>query len=57
MKVDLFDFELPKELIAIRPAPSRDGARLLVVNGNNISDKAVTQLSDYASSGDLMIFN
>ena len=57
MKVDLFDFELPKELIAIRPAPSRDGARLLVVKGNNISDKVVTQLSDYISPGDLMIFN
>ncbi|PCI31745.1 MAG: hypothetical protein COB54_09215, partial [Alphaproteobacteria bacterium] len=30
MKVDIFDFELPKELIALRPARTRDGARLLV---------------------------
>ncbi|MCC3860106.1 tRNA preQ1(34) S-adenosylmethionine ribosyltransferase-isomerase QueA [Pseudemcibacter aquimaris] len=57
MKVDQFDFELPKELIAIRPAPSRDGARLLVVNGKSISDSKVTELPDNINPGDLMIFN
>lgn len=62
MKVDQFDFELPKKLIAIRPAPSRDGARLLVVDGNSldgniIDDKQVTDLPDFINSGDLMIFN
>lgn len=57
MKVDQFDFELPKELIAIRPAASRDGARLLVVNEKSFEDKTVTDLADFLNSGDLMIFN
>jgi len=57
MKVDQFDFELPKELIAIRPAASRDGARLLVVKGNDQTDQTVSNLPDHLSAGDLMIFN
>lgn len=57
MKVDKFDFELPKELIAIRPAPSRDGARLLVVKGKSLSDKLVSDLPTFINAGDLMIFN
>lgn len=57
MKVDQFDFELPKELIAIRPAPSRDGARLLVVNGNELKDSDVKGLPDFINAGDLMVFN
>lgn len=57
MKVDQFDFELPKELIAIRPAPSRDGARLLVVDGKSLDDQKVTDLPDFINPGDLMIFN
>ncbi len=57
MKVDQFNFELPKELIAIRPAASRDGARLLVVKGKDQTDRMVTNLSDFLSAGDLMIFN
>ena len=31
MQVDLFDFDLPEELIALRPAVPRDSARLLHV--------------------------
>jgi len=57
MKVDQFDFELPKELIAIRPAPSRDGARFLVVKGSNLSDKMVTDIAGYINPGDMMVFN
>ncbi|MDG1995899.1 MAG: tRNA preQ1(34) S-adenosylmethionine ribosyltransferase-isomerase QueA [Emcibacteraceae bacterium] len=57
MKVDQFDFELPKELIAIRPAPSRDGARLLVVHGNSLKDKFVNELPTFINAGDLMVFN
>ena len=34
MRVDLFDFELPPERIALRPARPRDAARMLVVDGN-----------------------
>ena len=47
MDVDLFNFELPKKLIALRPASSRDGARLLVVDGKNLEDKIVSQIPDY----------
>ncbi len=57
MKVDLFDFELPRELIALRPAPTRDGARLLVVKGNIREDRQVTDLSDYLQDGDVLVFN
>ncbi|MCP5381964.1 MAG: tRNA preQ1(34) S-adenosylmethionine ribosyltransferase-isomerase QueA [Kordiimonadaceae bacterium] len=57
MKVEQFDFELPKELIALRPAATRDGARLLVVKGEELSDRSVTDLTDYINTGDLMIFN
>jgi S-adenosylmethionine:tRNA ribosyltransferase-isomerase len=44
MRVDLFDFELPAELIALRPAKPRDSARLLVVDAERISDRAVLDL-------------
>ena len=57
MKVDQFDFELPKELVAIRPATKRDGARLLVVNDKQRQDKMVKELPDFINPGDLMIFN
>jgi len=57
MKVEQFDFELPRELIAIRPAADRDGARLLVVGGTSLEDKMVSELADFINPGDLMIFN
>ena len=38
MKVDLFDFELPPERIALRPASPRDSARLLVLDGDDTRD-------------------
>ncbi|MET0291351.1 MAG: ATP-binding cassette domain-containing protein, partial [Steroidobacteraceae bacterium] len=37
MNVDLFDFELPPERIALRPASPRDAARLLLLDGGRIS--------------------
>lgn len=57
MKVDLFDFELPKELIALRPVATRDGARFLVVKGNSLEDRHVSDLLDYLQEGDVMVFN
>ena len=39
MRVDLFDFELPPERIALRPARPRDSARLLLVDGARIADR------------------
>ena len=57
MRVDLFDFELPAELIALRPAKPRDSARLLAVEGDRISDRAVLDLPNLLRAGDVLVFN
>jgi S-adenosylmethionine:tRNA ribosyltransferase-isomerase len=58
MKVDLFDFELPEERIALRPAEPRDTAKLLVVRpGDALEDRIVRDLPDLLEPGDLLIFN
>ena len=50
MRVDLFDFELPHDRIALRPARPRDSARLLLVKGSEISDHQVRVLGDVMPS-------
>jgi S-adenosylmethionine:tRNA ribosyltransferase-isomerase len=57
MRVDLFDFELPPERIALRPARPRDSARLLLVEGSDISDHIVLELPDLLRPGDVLVFN
>ena len=57
MRVDLFDFDLPAELIALRPAKPRDSARLLVVDGERISDRSVLDLPKLVRPGDVLVFN
>lgn len=57
MRVDLFDFDLPAELIALRPAKPRDSARLLLVDGEDISDKTVLDLPNLLRPGDTLVFN
>jgi S-adenosylmethionine:tRNA ribosyltransferase-isomerase len=57
MNVDLFDFELPPERIALRPASPRDTARLLVLDGVETRDLAVGDLPGQLRSGDLLVFN
>jgi S-adenosylmethionine:tRNA ribosyltransferase-isomerase len=57
MRVDLFDFELPPERIALRPARPRDSARLLVVQGEAISDHRVMDLPQLLRAGDVLVFN
>ncbi|ATY33321.1 tRNA preQ1(34) S-adenosylmethionine ribosyltransferase-isomerase QueA [Sphingomonas psychrotolerans] len=57
MNVDLFDFELPPERIALRPASPRDSARLLVLDGAETRDACVRDLPSYLRKGDLLIFN
>jgi S-adenosylmethionine:tRNA ribosyltransferase-isomerase len=59
MRVDLFDFELPPELIALRPARPRDSARMLVVEGPDapFADKAVRDLPGLLRAGDVLVFN
>ena len=57
MRVDLFDFELPAERIALRPAEPRDSARLLVLDGRETTDRCVGDLPDVLRAGDLLVFN
>lgn len=58
MRVDLFDFELPEELIALRPARPRDSARLLHVPVNGgFEDLSVRDAPSLFHAGDLLIFN
>ena len=57
MRVDLFDFELPQERIALRPARPRDAARLLLVEGSEISDHQLPELSQILRPRDVLVFN
>ncbi len=59
MRVDLFDFELPSELIALRPVRPRDSARMLVVEGGDgpFVDKSVRDLPRLLRAGDVLVFN
>lgn len=57
MRVDAFDFQLPDDLIALRPVSPRDAARMLVVRGGQLADHQVSALPDLLQPGDLMVFN
>lgn len=57
MRVDRFDFELPPERIALRPARPRDAARLLLLEGARTADAHVRDLPALLRSGDCLIFN
>ncbi len=58
MRVDLFDFELPNERIALRPARPRDAARMLLVRGDEpLADRHVRDLPDLLQPGDVLVFN
>ncbi|HUD29061.1 MAG TPA: tRNA preQ1(34) S-adenosylmethionine ribosyltransferase-isomerase QueA [Novosphingobium sp.] len=58
MRVDLFDFDLPPESIALRPARPRDAAKMLVVDGDApFSDRHVRDLPGALRPGDVLVFN
>lgn len=57
MDVDLFDFDLPTDRIALRPARPRDSARLLVLDGAGTRDRSVSDLPDALHPGDCLVFN
>ena len=58
MNVDQFDFFLPEENIALRPAEPRDASRLLVLKeGGQIEDKKFTDIVDFLNPGDALVFN
>ena len=61
MRVDIFDFDLPAERIALRPAEPRDSARLLVVrpalSGAAFEDRSIRDLPGLLSPGDILVVN
>lgn len=60
MRIELFDFELPEERIALRPVSPRERARLLVVRPglqSPFSDHHVGDLQDFLQPGDALVFN
>ena len=58
MRADLFDFELPEDRIALRPAAPRDAARLLVVREDGVRAHArVRDLPELLRAGDVLVVN
>ena len=60
VRVDDFDYHLPEELIALRPASPRDAARLLVVEPGAdppFADRKIADLPELLSAGDALVFN
>ena len=65
MRVDLFDFDLPPERIALRPASPREAARMLIVRpdavhpgaGPVLTDATVGDLPAWLRAGDVLVFN
>jgi S-adenosylmethionine:tRNA ribosyltransferase-isomerase len=58
MRTDLFDFELPADNIALRPASPRDSARMLVVQGDDVlRDTVVSDLPKWLEPGDALVVN
>lgn len=57
MKTADFDFHLPDDHIALRPAEPRDSARLLVVRQDGLEDRIIRDLPDFLRPGDALVFN
>jgi S-adenosylmethionine:tRNA ribosyltransferase-isomerase len=57
MRVDLFDFDLPEDRIALRPARPRDAARMLVARPDRLEDRIVRDLPDLLKAGDALVVN
>lgn len=57
MRVDDFDFDLPEDLIALRPARPRRASRLLVADSDTQRISVFEQLAEELRAGDLLVFN
>ncbi len=60
MRTELFDFDLPADRIALRPASPRDAARLLVVRPGGapeLEDRTIADLPDRLRPGDCLVVN
>ena len=52
-----FDFDLPDNCIALRPADPRDSARLLVAKDGALDDRIIRDLPEFLQPGDALVFN
>ena len=57
MKVDAFDFDLPRDLIAARPVAPRDSSRLLEIDGGGVHDRWFRDLPGRLAPGDILVLN
>ncbi len=57
MDVADFDFDLPEDRIALRPARPRDAARMLVVRPGGLTDAGIRDLPGWLRAGDVLVFN
>lgn len=57
IKIKEFNYPLPDERIAKFPLPVRDQSKLLVYRHGEVSEDVFTQLPQYLSAGELMVFN
>ena len=57
VKLSEFDFDLPEELIATRPARPRSSARLLLARGDDLDDRRVADLPQILQPGDRLVLN
>ena len=58
MHIDDFDFDLPRERIALHPCEPRDAARLLVIPASEgLEDRRISHLPALLRPGDLLVFN
>ena len=57
MRISDFDFELPADRIALRPAVPRDASKLLVVRPDGLEDGVFRALPNYLRRGDVLVFN
>jgi S-adenosylmethionine:tRNA ribosyltransferase-isomerase len=57
MRVSDFDFDLPPERFALRPASPRDSAKLLVVRPDGVEDHVFRELPQLLKAGDVLVFN
>ena len=57
LTADDFDYDLPGELVAQQPAAERTASRLLRLAWDGVSDHAFSELPQFLSAGDLVVFN
>lgn len=57
MKLSDFDFDLPEELIAVRPARPRSSSRLLVARGSTTQEARAIDLPAFLDPGDRLVLN